>query len=294
MKVIAFISGKGGTGKTSVVASFARLAAPVVAADCDVDAANLSLLLGGCVVREEGFVAGQVARIRPDACTACGACVERCRFHAIRPLGAHFEVDPLACEGCRVCQQGCPFDAVEMVDNAAGHVHVLRTSVGPMVSAALEPAQSNSGKLVTRVRTLARELAIEHGSEVLLLDGPPGIGCPVHATLADTDLAVVVTEPTPSGQHDLERTLELLRRFGRPAMVILNKADLSQAMAQRIRGVTAAYGASLIGELPFVATVPAGLAQRLAPLDDSTLRPLLETQWDRIMEHRCRQEGALA
>lgn len=285
MKVIAFISGKGGTGKTSLVASFARLAAPVAAADCDVDAANLALLLQGQVQMEESFVAGERARIRADRCTGCGLCYERCRFHAIRPLEDLYEVDPLACEGCRVCQLACAFDAVELTENQAGSVQVLDGPTGPVIRAALEPAQSNSGKLVTRVRTLAREQAERADLDLVLLDGPPGIGCPVHATLADVDLVVVVTEPTPSGEHDLERALELVRRFDRPAQVILNKADLSEVMARRIRHLTEAQGAELIGELPFVATVPAGLAQHLAPLDDETLRPHLERIWSRIRQH---------
>jgi len=285
MKVIAFISGKGGTGKTSMVASFAKVAAPVVAADCDVDAANLSLLLDGKVEHTERFMAGQKAHINPDLCTGCDLCYERCRFDAIRPVDTLYEIDQLACEGCRVCHQACDFDAVELTDNDAGEVQVLAAATGPVVRAALEPAQSNSGKLVTRVRVLAREESDRHGLDLVLLDGPPGIGCPVHATLADVDLVVVVTEPTPSGEHDLARALDLLRKFGRPAQVIINKADLSLTMTERIHKLTETHGGEVIGELPFVPTVPAALAQRRSLLEDATLRPLLEALWARIQGH---------
>ncbi len=285
MKVIAFISGKGGTGKTSLVASFARLAAPVVAADCDVDAANLALLLGGTVDQEEPFAAGELARINPDLCTGCGVCAERCRFDAIRPDDLVYKIDPLACEGCRVCLQACEFDAVDLVENLAGKVLVQTAPTGAVIQAALEPAQSNSGKLVSRVRVLAREKADSLGLDLVLLDGPPGIGCPVHATLADVDLAVVVTEPTPSGEHDLSRALDLLRQFRRPAQVIINKADLSPTMVQRIHRLCESHDAEMIGELPFVANVPAALAKRQTLLDDETLRPLLESLWARIQSH---------
>ncbi len=285
MKVIAFISGKGGTGKTSIVASFARLAAPVVAADCDVDAANLALLLGGTVDQQERFFAGELAQIDPDRCTGCGVCFERCRFDAIRPVDPIFEIDPLACEGCRVCLQACEFDAVTLVNNEAGKVMVQTAPTGAVIQAALEPAQSNSGKLVTRVRVLAREKAGSMELELVLLDGPPGIGCPVHATLADVDLVVVVTEPTPSGEHDLARGLELLHQFRRPALVIINKADLSATMVKRIHRLCESLDAEVIGELPFVSTVPAALAQRQTMVDDETLRPLLEALWARIQSH---------
>jgi MinD superfamily P-loop ATPase len=285
MKVIAFISGKGGTGKTSLVASFAQLAAPVVAADCDVDAANLALLLGGTVDHQEGFVAGERARIDPDLCTGCGMCFEKCRFDAISQDELVYQVDPLACEGCRVCLQACAFDAVILEENKAGKVLVQTAPTGAVIQAALEPAQSNSGKLVTRVRVLAREQADNLGLDLVLLDGPPGIGCPVHATLADVDLAVVVTEPTPSGEHDLARALGLLTQFGRPALVIINKADLSPSMVQSIGDLTESHCAEVIGELPFVASVPASLAQRQTLLDNKTLRPLLEALWARVLAH---------
>jgi len=285
MKVIAFISGKGGTGKTSLVASFTHLAAPVVAADCDVDAANLALLLDGTVQQQERFVAGELARIDPQRCTGCGVCHERCRFDAIAPVDLVYKIDPLSCEGCRVCLQACEFDAVELVENEAGKVLVQTAPTGAVVQAALEPAQSNSGKLVTRVRVLARQMAESQALDLVLLDGPPGIGCPVHATLADVDLTVVVTEPTPSGEHDLARALDLLRQFRRPAQVIINKADLSPTMVQRIRHLTEGYDAEVIGELPFIAGVPADLARRRTMLDNETLRPLLETLWTRIQAH---------
>ncbi|MFH2009491.1 MAG: ATP-binding protein [bacterium] len=282
MKTIAFISGKGGTGKTSLVGAFAHLAAPVVLADCDVDAANLALLLPGKVVYEEPFFAGELAAINPDRCACCGLCAQACRFDAIRDLGTTFAVDPLACEGCRVCAHVCEFDAVELMPNEAGVVQRIESKCGPLVRAELRPAQSNSGKMVTRVRTLAREQAEAGGYGLVLLDGPPGIGCPVHATLANVDLAVVVTEPTPSGRHDLERALTLLDRFELPGRVIVNKADLSPSMTNRVTQLAVSRGIGVVGRLPFTEAAPWGLAQGRTLLDVEVLRHRLTDIWERL------------
>jgi len=283
MKTIAFISGKGGTGKTSLVSSFARLAAPAVVADCDVDAANLALLLPGEVVHTEPYVGGQLARISPDLCTGCGLCAEACRFHAIRQTDTiAYEVDPLACEGCGVCHLTCEFDAVSWVDDEAGVVQVCRSDVGPLVRAEMRPAASNSGKLVARVRELAKEQATELEVGYVLLDGPPGVGCPVHATLTGVDLAVVITEPTPSGEHDLDRALDLLKTFKIAARVLINKADLSPEKTGEIRALAERWGSPVIAEIPFLHAVPHALAMYKAPIDLPEVRPMLETIWTEI------------
>ena len=215
MKQLVVISGKGGTGKTSILASLAYLSAcesPVATADCDVDAANLALLLPGEDVRTELFWSGRRARIDAGSCSLCGLCAEQCRAAAIR-IEDFAVVDPLACEGCGVCELVCPEEAVSFVDNQAGVWMERRTAFGPLIHAALGIAQDNSGKLVAQVRQEARTVAERDDIDLILVDGPPGIGCPVHASLTGCDLALVVTEPTPSGEHDLERVLELLDHF---------------------------------------------------------------------------------
>lgn len=282
MKTIAFVSGKGGTGKTSLVASFAHLAAPTVVADCDVDAANLALLLPGTVSHAEPYVGGQQARIDAAACTGCGLCVESCRFHAIEAAGEAYAVDPLSCEGCGVCHLVCAFDAVRWVDDLAGEVQVCTSEVGPLVRAEMRPAASNSGKLVARVRELAKEQAAQTGAAYVLLDGPPGLGCPVHATLTGVDLAVVITEPTPSGVHDLERALDLLQTFKIRARVVINKADLSPEQSGEIRALAASWDSPVLAEIPFLPAVPRGLAARQAPVALPEVRPRLEALWTEI------------
>jgi MinD superfamily P-loop ATPase len=284
MKTVAFISGKGGTGKTSLAAAFARLAAPVAVADCDVDAANLALLLPGDVEQEETFVGGVRAEIDADRCTACGLCAEACRFDAVQETATGLEVRSLTCEGCGVCHEVCEFDAVRLHDNQAGTVQILRSQIGPLVRGELRAAQSNSGKLVARVRELAREQVETHGLELLLLDGPPGIGCPVHATLTGVDLAVAVTEPTPSGEHDLERIVELLRHFEIPGLVIINKADLAPTRTAALCDTVSSWGLEMAGELPFVEGIPRELARGGTPLEVPQLREALERIWTVIQQ----------
>ncbi len=292
MKTLAFISGKGGTGKTSLAAAFARLAAPVAVADCDVDAANLALLLPGDVEREDAFVGGVRAEIDPARCTACGLCDEACRFDAVQETATGFEVRALACEGCGVCHLVCEFDAVRLYDNQAGTVQILRSPTGPLVRGELRAAQSNSGKLVARVRELAREQVEAHGLDLLLLDGPPGIGCPVHATLTGVDLAVAVTEPTPSGEHDLERIVELLRHFEIPGLVIINKADLAPTRTAALCDTVASWGLEMAGELPFVEGIPRELARGGTPLAVPQLREALERIWALILQRLASDESA--
>jgi MinD superfamily P-loop ATPase len=283
MKQVVVLSGKGGTGKTSLVASLAALAAEdgrqIVCADCDVDASNLGLLKPGHELREEIFVAGRTARFQPGACGDCRICVDRCRFDAIAATDAGIHVDPLACEGCGVCAQVCPFDAFTFERAVAGRWGVRQTDTGPLVHARLGVGQDNSGKLVAQVREAARGEARRIGADLVLIDGPPGLGCPVHAALTGCDLAVVVTEPTPSGEHDLARTLELARGFRVPAAVVVNKASLESSATAAIVSLADFAGAAMAGQLPFDPAVPAALARGQLPLAVPTMTRGIREAW---------------
>ena len=281
MKQLVVISGKGGTGKTSILASFAQLAAsagPLTIADCDVEAPDLALLLPGPDIRTERFWSGRRARIDAESCTLCGLCAEQCRSAAIRiePLPL---VDPLACEGCGVCALVCPVEAVSFVDNQAGVWMERRTAFGSLIHAALGVAQDNSGKLVSQVRQEARSAAERDGTDLILVDGPPGIGCPVHASVTGCDLALLVTEPTPSGEHDLERVLGLLDHFRLPAAVLINKHDLWPELTTRIEALAKETNAAVVGRLPFSPAVPRALARGELPLAVEAVAVPLADAW---------------
>jgi MinD superfamily P-loop ATPase len=282
MKQLVIISGKGGTGKTSIAAALATLAADsisVVMADCDVDAANLGLLLPGNDGAEVPFAAGRRARVDPERCSGCGLCQESCRFAAITLESGVATVDALACEGCGVCELVCPDGAVEFADNIAGIWLERRTGIGVMVHARLGIAQDNSGKLVAMVRQRAREIAERDSAALILVDGPPGIGCPVHAALSGCDLALVVTEPTPSGEHDLARVLKLTEHFGMKAAVVVNKHDLSPQITDRIHRLVLEHGASWLGTIPFEPNVPRALARGELPLAVAPVAEALKRIW---------------
>ena len=256
MRELVVLSGKGGTGKTSLTASFAVLAEQSVIADCDVDAADLHLVLAARVKRREEFRAGHEAAITPKLCTGCGLCQERCRFDAVRAEAAdtdrrRFSIDTSACEGCGVCVRSCPERAIDFRERTSGEWYVSDTRCGPMVHARLGIAAENSGKLVSLVRRQAREIAEREGRGLLLVDGPPGIGCPVIASLTGTSAALVVTEPTLSGEHDLQRVLTLTRHFKVPAAVCVNKWDLNPEMAARMERGARAAGAWNAGRVRY-------------------------------------------
>ena len=274
MQELVVISGKGGTGKTSIVASFAILAQDAILADCDVDAADLHLVLEPTVVQREEFSGGSQAIILPERCTACGKCAELCRFDAISHDGPGngnvdqtYRIDPIACEGCGVCAHFCPEDAIEFGPVVNGELFVSGTRCGPMVHARLGVAAENSGKLVSLVRTRAKQLAQQRKSEFILIDGPPGIGCPVIASLTGASLALVVTEPTLSGEHDLERVLGLTRHFNMPAAVCVNKWDLNPSMTERIERKANAAGAAVAGRVRYDTEVTTAQIQAQATVE---------------------------
>ena len=248
MKQIVIISGKGGTGKTVITGAFAALAKNKVMADCDVDAADLHLLLEPSIKERHEFRSGKTAIVDKDKCVKCGKCIEVCRFEAINE---DFIVDGVSCEGCAFCSFACPVDAIKMEENVSGEWFISDTRFGPMVHAKLGIAEENSGKLVSLVRKQAKELADKKGADRVIIDGAPGIGCPVIASLSGIDCAVVVTEPTLSGLHDADRVIKVTKHFGILAKLIVNKYDLNMDMTGRIEKYCKENNIDLIGKIPF-------------------------------------------
>ena len=247
MKEVVVLSGKGGTGKTSIVGSFAALAKGAVLADCDVDAADLHLILQPVVRQRQEFWSGQLAVIDESRCTQCGLCQELCRFKAIKD----FKVDRTSCEGCGFCSHICPSEAITMKKNMAGHWFISDTRYGPLIHARLGIAQENSGKLVATVRKQAREIAEKQKMDYIISDGPPGIGCPVISSLSGASLALLVTEPTLSGIHDLERVLDVCHYFSVPALVCINKYDINEINSRQIETYCHTEGADVVAKIPF-------------------------------------------
>ncbi|AET64862.1 ATP-binding protein [Methanothrix harundinacea] len=280
MKQLVVISGKGGTGKTTMTASLAALAkGEMVVADCDVDAPDLHLLLKPQVRETFDFYGLEVASIDPEKCTKCGKCEEACRFCAI----SDFAVDPAACEGCRVCTVVCPSEAVAMTDRISGHAFVSDTRFGTMVHAELFPGEEASGKLVTMVRELAAQVAEREGRDLVIIDGSPGIGCPVIASITGTDLALVMTEPSISGAHDLERILAVVEHFGVEALVAVNKHDLNPDMTERIGELCRDLGFDLAGKLPFDPGVVGAMVQRKTLVEvEGPVGDAIRDLWDKI------------
>ncbi|MHB1045643.1 MAG: ATP-binding protein [Thermoanaerobaculia bacterium] len=272
MREIVVISGKGGTGKTSLTASFAVLADRPVVADCDVDAADLHLVLSPTVVERHEFRSGHEAVIREEDCLGCGICLEDCRFDAVKRHGTAggrvtYSIDPTACEGCGVCVRFCPEHAIDFPERRSGEWMVSATRCGPMVHARLATATGNSGKLVSTVRQEARRIAEEKGRPLVLVDGPPGVGCPVIASVTGASLVLAVTEPTVSGEHDLERVLSLARHFDVPTAVCVNKWDLDPGMADRIEQSAVKAGARLAGRVRYDRGVTAAQLERRAVVE---------------------------
>lgn len=258
MPELVVVSGKGGTGKTSFVGCFAYLAADKVLADCDVDAADLHILVQPRIVHEEAFTGGVKARIDLSRCSRCRACVDACRFDAISD---DMVVRTTSCEGCGVCFHVCPEQAVVLDEGLNGRWFVSETRFGPMVHAELFPGEENSGKLVALVRNQAKVLAKRDRKSLILVDGAPGVGCPVISSVTGADHVLVVTEPTLSGLHDMERVLTLVRGFGIPVSIVVNKYDINLRVSQQIEEFAAGVGAGFLGRVPYDASVIASMVQ---------------------------------
>lgn len=256
MKEIAVISGKGGTGKTSLAASFALLAKKATVCDCDVDAPDLHLLLNPKLLEQHAFFSGKEANIRPADCNLCGYCKVLCRFEAVKECTdekghLYYKIDHINCEGCGVCVHFCPVKAVDFHERFCGHWFISHTLIGPLVHARLQAAAENSGKLVSTVRREAKRIAEEEKINLIITDGPPGVGCPVIATITGCDLVLIVTEPTVSGVHDMERTISLVKHFNIKAAVCINKWDLNPQMADYIEEKAQILGAKIVGRIPY-------------------------------------------
>lgn len=286
MKQIAIISGKGGTGKTVITASFAALAKDKVMADCDVDASDLHLLLHPRIKEKRQFKGGLLAVVNQEKCTACGGCIKICRFDAITEKGEQDKVfvDPVACEGCQVCSLVCPVEAIQMKERTSGEWYVSDTRYGPMVHARLGVAQENSGKLVSVVRKNARDICQKDHLELVIIDGPPGIGCPVIASITGVDLVVIVTEPTFSAISDLKRVLGLTRHFGIGATVLINKYDLNPENTESIENFCQKGQVEVAGKLPFDNTITRAMVagKNIIEYSESSLAADIRHIWKRI------------
>jgi MinD superfamily P-loop ATPase len=280
LKQIAVLSGKGGTGKTTVLASFAALSRRAVLADCDVDAANLHLLVSPEVREQSEFWGAKVAVRDPGRCRQVGECERRCRFGAITTD----KVDVRACEGCGMCVLVCPNNALRLEPTVNGHCYLSDTPYGPMAHARLVPAGESSGRLVTRVRQMAEEAALDSGRDLVLIDGPPGIGCTAVASMAEVNLVVIVTEPTLAGMHDMERVVTLAQHFALPVAAIINKADINEANALQIRAFAADNGIPILAELPFDEVVVRAIASQtpLVLFGDGPVSAGIRRAWEQI------------
>ena len=248
MRLLTILSGKGGTGKTTLTASFAVLARTSVLADCDVDAPDLHMLLHPEVIKRQEFKGSKLAVIDKTKCDNCGICREKCRFDAITRAN---EVEPIACEGCGVCAAICPSDAITMIERVSGYAYISKTKYGFMAHALLSPGESNSGKLVTLVRQNARILSEKENNDLIIIDGPPGIGCPVIASVSGVDLSLVITEPTMSGIHDLQRALQLLKHFNVTPLVCVNMYDINKENTDKILEFCEENNIKVVGKISF-------------------------------------------
>jgi MinD superfamily P-loop ATPase len=281
MRELVIVSGKGGTGKTSVTASLAALADQPVICDCDVDAADLHLILEPKIRENHDFLSGHEAVIRESDCIGCGICQDVCRFGAVIDDVETFSIDPIACEGCGVCVHFCPQKAIDFPESLCGKWFVSETRLGPMVHAKLGVAAENSGKLVSLVRTEAKHLAEEENRRMVIVDGPPGIGCPVIASITGAPQVLIVTEPTVSGEHDLERVMGLARHFQIPSLVCVNKWDINEEMTIRIEQKARDLGAGIAGRIRYdQAVTRAQILQKTIVETDAASAQDIRQIWD--------------
>jgi len=283
MRQLTILSGKGGTGKTTITASFAVLAKNAVVADCDVDAPDLHMLLHPKIVEKQDFKGSKLAIIDKSKCVECGLCREKCRFNA---LSDEFRVDPFACEGCSVCVSVCPVNAVTLTERISGHAYISKTEHGLMTHAMLSPGEANSGKLVTLVRQNARVLAEKENSDLVIIDGPPGIGCPVIASITGVDAGLVVTEPTLSGIHDLESVLQLLGHFKVQPFVCVNMYDINKDNTRKIASFCKENDVEVVGRILFDQVVTEAMVNGqpvVAYSPESGVAKEIRQIWERIL-----------
>jgi len=281
VKQLTVISGKGGTGKTSITAAFASLAKNAVLADCDVDAADLHLILKPDIKKTMGFHGLNIADVDRDKCIDCKKCFESCRFNAI---DEEINIIKGSCEGCGVCAYVCPIDAISMKERDSGFSYISDTRFGPMAHAMLKTAEEASGKLVTVVRNNAKTLAIEQKKDLIIIDGPPGIGCPVIASLTGVDMVLIVTEPTLSAIHDLERILDVAKHFDIPAIVCINKYDINKENSEKIEKYCKSINIEIVGKLPYDTMVTEAMIheQSVIEFSDGDLADGIIKMWDKI------------
>ncbi|HUV51251.1 MAG TPA: P-loop NTPase [Anaerolineae bacterium] len=283
MRELVVLSGKGGTGKTSLTAAFASLSKNSVLCDADVDASDLHLLMAPDIKQRTYFKGGGIAVINPDQCTGCGLCMEVCRFDAVKE---GFKVDEIECEGCGVCVDLCPERAIDFPIKTCGEWYISETRFGPMVHARLGIAEENSGKLVVLVRQEAKKLAESKNIDLILTDGPPGIGCPVIASLGGATALIIVAEPTVSGLHDMERVTQLAANFKVPCMVCVNKADLNPEQAEAIEKLARKKNLSVLGRIPFDPVFTESMIQGKNIIEyknDSKISLIVREIWNQIM-----------
>jgi MinD superfamily P-loop ATPase len=280
IKQLAIVSGKGGTGKTTIAAAFGSLATNKVMVDCDVDAADLHLLLRPRVLKQEKYYGGRSPHVDLNKCTQCGLCTEVCRFNAID----NGLVDYVSCEGCGFCGHICPENAIMMEEAFSGDWFVSETPYGPFVHARLGIGEENSGKLVTVVRKQAMEIANEKHLGFILIDGPPGIGCPVTASLTGVNLMLAITEPTLSGIHDLERILKLAEHFKIPSAVCINKFDINSENTDRIVAYCEKNGSRIIGKIPYEPKVVEALVNRKTVMEYpcNEIQGIVQRMWEEV------------
>ncbi len=281
MKELTIISGKGGTGKTSLTAAFAGLAESKVMVDADVDAADMDLILTPTILQEEEFKGGHYAVIRPDLCTQCGECRERCQFGAI---SEEFVVDKIDCEGCGVCVYFCPAEAIEFPQRTCGKWYISDTRHGPMIHAKLGIAEENSGLLVSLLRQQAKQMAEARGLEKIIVDGPPGIGCPVIASVTNSNGVLIVTEPTLSGIHDMQRVRELAQFLNVPAMLCINKYDLNPGMAEKMQEYAKNHQMRYVGAIPYDRDMTKAMVEQKTLLEysDGKAAQAVKTIWEEV------------
>ena len=267
MKQLVILSGKGGTGKTSVSAAFAHLASvnglknKVVLADADVDASNLELVLKPEVLKSEKFLGGKIASIDQEKCAVCGTCAAICRYDAVVKNDFSYTIDPIACEGCGACVYQCPGEAISLETQVAGEWFRSDSIYGPLFHAALLPAQENSGKLVAIVKQQAHQMAVDGNYDLILIDGPPGIGCPVISAVSGVNLALIVAEPTAAGIHDMRRVFETTEHFNVKTIVCINKANIYPEGTAEIEAYCQEHCIEIIGNIPFDPLVTEAMVQ---------------------------------